>query len=92
MDMVAGNADVMFDNLPSSMAQNQSRQAGGLAVTSSQRSTALPDVPTVEQAGGPALKAMKPVPGLACWPRPGPPPTSSTAFSKKRPRHWPARR
>jgi tripartite-type tricarboxylate transporter receptor subunit TctC len=30
-----------------------------LAVTSSQRSAALPDVPTVEQAGGPALKGFE---------------------------------
>ena len=30
-----------------------------LAVTSAQRSTALPDTPTVEQAGGPALKGYE---------------------------------
>jgi len=29
-----------------------------LAVTSSERSAAMPDVPTVEQAGGPALKGF----------------------------------
>ena len=29
-----------------------------LAVTSAQRSAALPDVPTIEQAGGPALKGF----------------------------------
>ena len=59
MDMVAGNADVMFDNLPSSMAQIKAGKLVALAVTSSQRSTALPDVPTVEQAGGPALKGYE---------------------------------
>lgn len=59
MDMVAGNADVMFDNLPSSMAQIKAGKLVALAVTSSQRSAALPDVPTVEQAGGPALKGFE---------------------------------
>ena len=59
MDMVAGNADVMFDNLPSSMAQIKAGKLVALAVTSSQRSTALPDVPTVEQAGGAALKGYE---------------------------------
>lgn len=59
MDMVAGNADVMFDNLPSSMAQIKGGKLVALAVTSSQRSAALPDVPTVEQAGGAALKGYE---------------------------------
>ncbi|AEG94614.1 Bug family tripartite tricarboxylate transporter substrate binding protein [Ramlibacter tataouinensis] len=52
LDMVAGNMDVMFDNLPSSMAQIKAGKLKALAVTSSQRSSALPDVPTVEEAGG----------------------------------------
>jgi tripartite-type tricarboxylate transporter receptor subunit TctC len=59
MDMVAGNADVMFDNLPSSMAQIKGGKLTALAVTSSARSSALPDVPTVEQAGGPTLKGYE---------------------------------
>ncbi|MFT4267467.1 MAG: tripartite tricarboxylate transporter substrate binding protein [Xenophilus sp.] len=59
MDMVAGNADVMFDNLPSSMQQIKGGRLAALAVTSSQRSSALPDVPTVEEAGGPSLKGYE---------------------------------
>ena len=59
LDMVAGNADVMFDNLPSSMAQIKAGKLTALAVTSSERSGALPDVPTVEQAGGPTLKGYE---------------------------------
>ena len=59
MAMVAGNADVMFDNLPSSMAQIKAGKLTALAVTSGERSAALPDVPTVEQAGGPALKGYE---------------------------------
>jgi tripartite-type tricarboxylate transporter receptor subunit TctC len=52
MDMVAGNMDVMFDNLPSSMVHIKSGKLKALAVTSAQRSAALPDVPTVEEAAG----------------------------------------
>ena len=59
MDMVGGNMDVMFDNLPSSMPQIKAGKLVALAVTSPERSTALPDVPTVEQAGGPALKGYE---------------------------------
>ncbi|MDQ0573500.1 tripartite-type tricarboxylate transporter receptor subunit TctC [Variovorax paradoxus] len=59
LDMVGGNADVMFDNLPSSMAQIKGGKLTALAVTSSQRSPALPDIPTVAEAGGPALKGFE---------------------------------
>jgi len=59
LDMVGGNADVMFDNLPSSMAQIKGGKLTPLAVTSAQRSPALPDVPTVEEAGGPSLKGYE---------------------------------
>ena len=50
LDMLAGNMDVMFDNLPSSMPHIKSGKLKALAVTSAQRSAALPDVPTVEEA------------------------------------------
>ncbi|MET0542609.1 MAG: tripartite tricarboxylate transporter substrate binding protein [Variovorax sp.] len=59
LDMVAGNADVMFDNLPSSMQQIKAGKLLPLAVTSSKRSAALPDIPTVEEVGGPALKGFE---------------------------------
>ena len=52
LDMVAGNMDVMFDNLPSSMPQIKGGKLKALAVTSAQRSAAMPDVPTVEEAAG----------------------------------------
>ncbi|MEK9951502.1 MAG: tripartite tricarboxylate transporter substrate binding protein [Curvibacter sp.] len=51
LDMVAGNMDVMFDNLPSSMPHIKSGKLKAFAVTSAQRSNALPEVPTVEEAG-----------------------------------------
>jgi tripartite-type tricarboxylate transporter receptor subunit TctC len=52
LDLLGGSMDVMFDNLPSSMPQIKAGKLKALAVTSAQRSTALPDVPTVEEAGG----------------------------------------
>jgi tripartite-type tricarboxylate transporter receptor subunit TctC len=52
MSLVAGDMDVMFDNLPSSMQLIKSGKLTALAVTSAQPSAALPGVPTVEQATG----------------------------------------
>ena len=59
LDMIGGSMDVMFDNLPSSLPHIKSGKLKALAVTSSQRSGALPDVPTVEEVGGPALKGYE---------------------------------
>ena len=59
LSLMAGDMDVMFDNLPSSMPHIKSGKLKALAVTSSQRSGALPEVPTVEEAGGPALKGFE---------------------------------
>ena len=56
--LVGGDMDVMFDNLPSSMQLIKAGKLKALAVTSSQRSAALPELPTVEQAGGTALKGF----------------------------------
>jgi tripartite-type tricarboxylate transporter receptor subunit TctC len=50
LDLVGGTMDVMFDNLPSSMPQIKAGKLVALAVTSRERSAALPDVPTVEEA------------------------------------------
>ncbi len=51
MGMVSGTVDVMFDNLPSSMAQIKAGKLKAFAVTSGQRSAAMPDLPTLEEAG-----------------------------------------
>lgn len=50
-DMLAGAMDVMFDNLPSAMPHIQAGNLKAFAVTSAVRSAALPDVPTVAEAG-----------------------------------------
>jgi tripartite-type tricarboxylate transporter receptor subunit TctC len=59
IDLMAGNTDVMFDNLPSSLPHIKSGKLKALAVTSSQRSGALPEVPTIESVGGAALKGYE---------------------------------
>jgi tripartite-type tricarboxylate transporter receptor subunit TctC len=51
LDLVGGNVDVMFDNLPSAMPQIKGGKLKAFAVTSAQRSAAMPDLPTVEEAG-----------------------------------------
>ena len=48
-DLLAGNADVLFDNLPSSIGHVRSGNLRALAVTTAERSPALPDVPTVAE-------------------------------------------
>ncbi len=48
-DMLAGQVQVMFDNLPSSIGHIQAGRLRALAVTTTTRSPALPDVPTVAE-------------------------------------------
>jgi tripartite-type tricarboxylate transporter receptor subunit TctC len=51
LDLMGGTMDVMFDNLPSSLPQIKAGKLKALAVTSAQRSAALPDLPTIAEAG-----------------------------------------
>jgi len=51
-DLAGGTMQVMFDNLPSSMALIKSGKLKALAVTSARPSPALPGVPTIAQAAG----------------------------------------
>jgi tripartite-type tricarboxylate transporter receptor subunit TctC len=50
LDLIGGSVDVMFDNLPSALPQIKSGKLKAFAVTSAQRSAALPDAPTIEEA------------------------------------------
>lgn len=54
-DAVGGQIDLMFDNLPSSMAQIQAGNLRPLAVAWPERLSALPDVPTLAEEGYPEL-------------------------------------
>ncbi|WP_019139588.1 tripartite tricarboxylate transporter substrate binding protein [Noviherbaspirillum massiliense] len=51
-DLIGGQADLMFDNLPSSLPFIKTGKLRAIAVTSSKRSPALPDVPTIAESGG----------------------------------------
>ena len=48
-DMISGTVDVMFDNMPPSLPHIRAGKLRALAVTTSMRSDALPDVPTVAE-------------------------------------------
>lgn len=58
-DVVAGNMDLMFDSLPAALPQIRAGRLLALAVASARRMAVLPEVPTVEEAGGPALKGFE---------------------------------
>ncbi|WP_157275592.1 tripartite tricarboxylate transporter substrate binding protein [Pelomonas sp. Root1444] len=58
-DVIAGNMDLMFDFLPAALPQIRAGKLLPLAVTSSRRIPGLPDLPTVEEAGGTALKGYE---------------------------------
>jgi tripartite-type tricarboxylate transporter receptor subunit TctC len=48
-DLISGQVQVMFDNMPSSIEQIRAGKLRALAVTTAQRSPALPDMPTVAE-------------------------------------------
>jgi len=48
-DLMGGQVDVIFDNLPSSIGHIKSGKIRALAVTSAERDPSLPDVPTVAE-------------------------------------------
>jgi tripartite-type tricarboxylate transporter receptor subunit TctC len=57
LDLIGGTMDLMFDNLPSALPHIRSGKLKALAVTSIQRSAALPDLPTIAESGG-AMKGF----------------------------------
>lgn len=48
-DMISGQCQVMFDNMPSSLPHIKAGKLRALAVTTEQRAAALPDVPTLAE-------------------------------------------
>ncbi|MBR0725501.1 tripartite tricarboxylate transporter substrate binding protein [Bradyrhizobium manausense] len=56
-DLVSGQVDLMFDNLPSVLGQIQSGQLRPLAVTTSAPAALLPGIPTVSDAGFPGFES-----------------------------------
>jgi tripartite-type tricarboxylate transporter receptor subunit TctC len=56
-DLLGGQVDLMFDNLPASISHIRAGKLRPLAVTTKKRAAALPDVPTMEEAGLPGYEA-----------------------------------
>jgi tripartite-type tricarboxylate transporter receptor subunit TctC len=51
VDLLAGNIQLMFASMPSAIAHVRSGRLRALAVTGARRSAAMPDLPTVAEAG-----------------------------------------
>lgn len=56
-DLLGGQVQLMFDNLPSALPQIKAGRLRALGVTSATRAAALPDVPTIAESGLPGFEA-----------------------------------
>jgi tripartite-type tricarboxylate transporter receptor subunit TctC len=56
-DLIGGQVSVMFDNLPPSMPHIRSGKLRALAITTTTRYPALPDLPTMVEAGVPGYES-----------------------------------
>lgn len=54
-DVMAGHCSLMFNSMPTVLPLTAAKKLKGLAVSSSKRSVAAPDVPTVAEAGVPGF-------------------------------------
>ena len=57
MDLMSGQVQVVIDSQPSSLPYIKAGKLKGLAVTSAKRAVAVPDVPTLSEAGVPGYEA-----------------------------------
>ncbi|AOG24397.1 Bug family tripartite tricarboxylate transporter substrate binding protein [Acidovorax sp. RAC01] len=78
-DMLGGQVDLMFDSITSARPHIQSGKLRALAVTTARRSPALPDVPTVAEAGVPGYEVS---PWFAVFARTGTPPEVIARLNK----------
>lgn len=79
--LMANEVDMMFDNLPSALGLVQGGKLKPLAVTTAQRSSVLPDVPTMEEAG---LKGFQ----VSAWFGLAAPAGLPLAVQQRLSRHW----
>ena len=56
-DLIGGQVNIMFDNIPSSLPHIKSGKLHALATTGSKRDPALPELPTIAEAGVPGYEA-----------------------------------
>jgi tripartite-type tricarboxylate transporter receptor subunit TctC len=57
-DLIAGNVQLMFDNLSSIGPHAKSGRVRGIAVSGSRRSPVFPDLPTIAEAGVPGYETV----------------------------------
>src|SRR5258706_2279548 len=57
-DLLAGQVSMMFDNLPSSLPHIAAGSVNALGVATRTRARALPDVPTIAEAGIPGFEVL----------------------------------
>ena len=56
-DLLGGQIELMFENLPTAIAQVKAGRVRALGMTSKERSPSMPDVPTVSESGVPGFEA-----------------------------------
>jgi tripartite-type tricarboxylate transporter receptor subunit TctC len=56
-DLLAGQVSLMFDNIPSSLPHIKAGKLKALATTGAKRDPALPDLPTIAEAGVPGYES-----------------------------------
>jgi tripartite-type tricarboxylate transporter receptor subunit TctC len=78
-DMLGGQVDLMFDSITSARPHIQSGKLRPLAVTTAQRSSALPEVPTMAEAG---VAGYEVSPWFAVFARAGTPPDVIARLNK----------
>lgn len=59
VDLVAGQTQLMFPNIPSALAQVKAKRLRPLAVTTTARSSLFPQLPTVAEAGVPGFEVIQ---------------------------------
>ena len=59
MDTVAGNVQLVITSIPTLLAQVKSGRLRALAVTSSKRSSTVPEIPTVAESGFPGFESVQ---------------------------------
>ena len=83
-DIIAGHVDMMFDTIVTSLRLHQAGTARILAIANSERSRALPDVPTIAESG---LQVFRSASWFGCAAPPGTPRRSPTRSART---WWPS--
>ena len=58
VDLMAGRVSMIFDNMPSVLPYIRGGKLRGLAVTGAKRSAAMPELPTIAEAGVPGYESL----------------------------------